>query len=387
MLYSCMRKMRWVSIILMAAVVCLGFGAGELSAAGGVTLYTPYTDISVTPGTTIKYTIDVINDSGSVQNVALRLEDNGAGWEYGLTSGGWKIGQISVKPNDSQQVNMELNVPLQIDKGDYQFVLTADGLASLPLTVRVSEQGTYQTELTTEQPNMEGHAESSFSFSYTLRNRTAEKQDYALTTQAPRGWNVQFNADGKSVTSVTVEPGESKSLTVEVKPPANVQEGSYKIPISAANGNTEAKSEMEVVITGTYKVSLSTESGLLSTEVTAGSSRKLDLKVTNEGTADLTDLQLSAQAPVNWEVTFEPKTITKLEAGQSTTVTAELKADKKAVAGDYVTNMKVTAPEASSDASFRVAVKASVLWGWIGVLIIAAVIAGIYYLFRTYGRR
>lgn len=90
---------------------------------------------------------------------------------------------------------------------------------------------------------------------------------------------------------------------------------------------------------------------------------------------------------MDWEVTFNPKTIESLAAGQSTTVEAKITASDKAIAGDYVTSLKASAAEASSNAQFRIAVKGSMLWGWIGVLVILAILGGIYYLIRTYGRR
>ncbi|MCK9905446.1 NEW3 domain-containing protein, partial [Frankia sp. Cpl3] len=176
-------------------------------------------------------------------------------------------------------------------------------------------------------------------------------------------------------------------ISVEVHPPEKVKAGTYKIPIKAATHSTSAEMQLEAVITGSYGIELSTPSGLLSTDVTAGDKKTLVLKVTNTGTADLHEISLSANPPVNWEVTFEPKQINKLAAGQSMEVTATIHADSKAIAGDYVVGMTASSPEDSSEAQFRVAVKTSLLWGWLGVLIIAAVIAAVYYLFRQYGRR
>src|SRR5439155_990626 len=83
------------------------------------------------------------------------------------------------------------------------------GFGSLPLTINVSQQGTFKTELTVKQPNMEGHSNSTFTFNAELRNRTAETQLYALQAAAPPGWNVVFKSSGyKQVTSVNVEPNK-----------------------------------------------------------------------------------------------------------------------------------------------------------------------------------
>jgi uncharacterized membrane protein len=376
-----------LSFLLTLVLGMAAVGSGSSSAAQSLLLYTPYTNITVTPGESINYTVDLINNSSQIQDAELSVQGLPGKWEAKITSDGWSIQQVSVKPNSTQTVSLQVDVPLEVNKGAYRFQLVAKGKASLPLTVNVSEQGTFKTELTSEQPNMEGHAGSTFNYQATLRNRTAEKQLYSLSAEAAQGWDVQFKAEGKSVTSVSVEPNATKDIDIEINPPEKVKSGSYKIPVKAATNSTSSTLELEVVITGSYDVELSTPSGLLSTDVTAGGTKKLQLKITNTGSADLRNIDLSSSAPVNWEVTFEPKTIAKLDAGKSTEVTATIKADEKAIAGDYVVNMTASAPEASSEAQFRVAVKTSLLWGWLGVIIILAVIGGVYYLFRTYGRR
>jgi uncharacterized membrane protein len=378
---------RSVAILLALAVSFAGLGLSGAVAAESLSLYTPFPTITVTPGESISYSVDVINNSGAIEEADLLVVDLPPKWEAKITADGWSVQQVAVKPKESRTVSLQVDVPLDVNKGTYRFQLEAKGKAILPLTVTVSQQGTFKTELTSEQPNMEGHADSTFQYSATLRNRTAEKQLYSLTAEAPQGWDVQFKSDGKNVTSVSVDANATKDLDIEIHPPEKIKSGSYKIPVKAATSATSAQLELEVVITGNYDLELSTPTGLLSTDVTAGDTKTLQLKVSNTGSADLRNIELTANAPVNWEVTFEPKQINKLEAGKSTEVTATIKADDKAIAGDYVVNMTASAPEASSEAQFRVAVKTSLLWGWLGVLVILGVIAGVYYLFRTYGRR
>jgi uncharacterized membrane protein len=304
-----------------------------------------------------------------------------------LNSGGWEVSQISIKPKSQQTVNLDLDVPLKVEQGVYRIRLIAQDKGILPLTVRVTERGTFSTEFKTEQSNMHGNAGSVFNFSATLRNRTAEKQLYALTSDAPRGWSVTFNENGNNVTSVQLEKSASKSVTVDVKPPEGVTSGSYSIPIRAVSGGTSAALDLEVVITGSFKVELTTPSGKLSTDVTAGGTQNVDLLVNNTGSSAIPELKLSATAPAGWEVTFEPQRVQGLEPGQSATVQATLKSSNKSISGDYLTILKAESPEASSEAQFRVTVQTSVLWGWLGILIIALVIGGVVYLFRKYGRR
>lgn len=385
------RCLRFNKIAGLILVLALLFGpilnAMPARAAGGVTLYTAYPSISAPPGESLNYSVQLKNDTGSVITVPLTIANLPQGWNAKMTGDGWDLSEISVLPNASQTITLAVTVPMQIDKGAYRFTLNAGSLASLPLTVQITEKGTYQTELTTEQANLEGHSDATFTYSVNLQNRTAEKQTYALTSQAEEGWDVTFSADSKQVSSVEVDPGAGKSITVNVKPAENVTKGKFKIPIRAYNQSTDSQLVLEADISGKYSMELTTPSGLLSTDVKAGGDRTVELLVKNTGTADLSGINLTSSSPSNWEVTFNPKTIDKLAAGKSTTVEAKLSASDKAIAGDYVTDMTAQASEASATATFRVAVKGSVLWGWIGVLIILVILGGIYVLVRKYGRR
>jgi uncharacterized membrane protein len=375
-----------VGIVLSLTGIMLS-GSHASGKEPGVTLYTPYTRISVPPGQSIDYTIDVINNSSTVRNVAISLAGIPKDWSYDLKSGGWAIGELSVLPGEKKNISLRIDVPMKVNKGNYRFSVVAPGFASLPLMVIVSEQGTFKTEFTTKQPNMEGNANASFTFNADLKNRTADKQLYALRADVPLGWNVSFKTGGKQVTSVQTEANHTENVTIEVDPPDAIEARSYKIPVTAVTSTTSANLELEVVITGSYAMEMTTPTGLLSTSVTAGDERRVELQVKNNGSAELRNIKFSSAAPVNWDVIFDPKQVDKLEPGKTLQVIATIKADKKAIAGDYVTNLEAKTPEVSSKASFRVSVKTSVLYGWIGVLVIGVATGGVYTLFRKYGRR
>lgn len=373
--------------LLLAFSFLLAAAAQTAHAAGELTLYTRNKSITVAPGESISYSIDVINNTASIQNARLYVQGLPEGWEYDLTSGAYQINELSVKGEESQSVNLNVDVPLQVEKGEYSFSVIAEGITALPLTIVVSETGTFKTELTTKQPNMQGDADASFSFQLDLNNRTAEEQTYALTADVEQGWKVTFRVSGNNVTSATVEADSSQTVYVDIDPPENVSAGTYQIPVRAQSGATMAETTLEVVITGTYGIELTTPKGLLSAELTAGKSTKVELVVKNTGSAPLENVTLDYNGPIGWDVEFDQKTIDVIEPGQDATVIATITSSDKAIPGDYVTSITASTPEVSSTANFRIAVKTSTLWGWIGILIVLAVIAGIYYLVRKYGRR
>ena len=381
------KHTKWLKLNLsmLFGILCLSCQAHQ--AADSLTLYTPYTKISVPPGESIDYAIDIINNSTELKAADISVAGMPKGWNYFLKSGGWNIGQISILPGEKKSFSLKVEVPLKVNKGNYRFKVMAGGFGSLPLVVNISEQGTFKTEFTTGQSNMVGHANSTFTFNASLKNRTADKQLYALMANAPRGWNVNFRYNSQQVTSVNTEANSTQTIIIEIKPPDKVDAGKYKIPVSAATNSSSADLELEAVITGSYSLELTTPTGLLSGNITAGDAKRVELLVNNTGSSELTDIKLSAVAPANWDVMFDPKKVDNLQPGKNAQVFATIKASKKAIPGDYLTNIEAKTPEAFSKTSFRISVETPMLWGWIGVLIIIFALGSVYYLFRKYGRR
>jgi len=371
----------------MAGILALSVFSGRaVASADKVILYTPCTKISVPPGESVDYNIDVINNGTDLLTADISAAGIPQGWNYMIKSGGWNIGQLSVLPGEKKALVLHVEVPFQVNKGNYRFRVNAGGY-SVPLVINVSEQGTYKTEFTTNQGNMEGHSGSTFTFSAELKNQTAEKQLYAFTAQTQRGWNVVFKANGREVTSVESEPMTTSNIVIEINPPAQIEAGSYRIPVIATTSNSTTTLDLEVVITGTFGMELTTPSGLLSGNIVAGSEKKIEFIIRNTGTTFLSDINLSSTSPMGWTISFNPEKIDRIMAGAEARVTATVKADKRAIPGDYIANLEARTPEATAKTIFRFSVKTPMLWGWIGILIIFIAAGSVFYLFRKYGRR
>ncbi|MFB2118499.1 NEW3 domain-containing protein [Parapedobacter sp. 2B3] len=384
------RAITLPKVVILLLVLCGAIPVPQVqrvTVAQSLSLYTPYTKISVPPGESIDYSVDVINNSGGIRGAELAVSGLPEGWSYELKSGGWTVEQLSVLPKEKKNVSFKVQVPYKVEKGTYRFQLVARGASSLPLTVVVSEQGTFKSEFSTDQANMEGAANSTFTFNATLRNPSSEEQVYGLRAQVPQGWNALFRANGKQVSSVNVNPNQTQNITIELDPPDQLGAGKYKVPVVASASGMSSNMELEVVITGSYNLELTTPSGRLSTSITAGGDEKVALLVKNTGSAPLKNVEMKSSAPVDWTVEFQPAKIDVIAPGQHAQVVATIKASRKAVAGDYVTNLEARTAEKTATASLRVSVRTPLLWGWLGILIILGALGGVYYLFRKYGRR
>jgi len=355
--------------------------------AGDFELYTAFRRISVPPGESIDYPIDVINNTESTKEADLSITGMPSGWNYTLKYGAYVIRQISVLPGEKKSLSLTVQVPLKVNKGTYRFQVVAGDFFVLPLVVTISEQGTFKTELTSTQPYMEGIATSMFNFQASLNNSTPERQHYGLSADAPAGWVVTFRPNFRQATSVDIEANSKVDIAIDIDPPDRAQAGTYRIPIRAFTKETSANLDFEVVITGTYGMTLTTPTGLLSTSVTAGDNKRLALIINNTGSSELRNVTIGSESPINWKVEFEPDRIDVIEPGGSVRLFATIDVDKKAIAGDYVVTFESVVAETSSKATFRVIVKTPMIWGWLGIFIIVGALGLVFYLFRKYGRR
>ncbi len=390
---------RVLFVCALALVLTLTPLAGYRSAYadGGLTLYTTYPGVTVSPGQEFTFDLVVKNESGVPQNVALSLSQLPEGWTARFTGSGKPVSRVFVdndEDNNTSKVSLVVEVPDDAPEGVQSIVATATGqngaVSSLHLDLNVSTQGYTQDTLTAQYQELAGSSTSTFNFSMTLKNNSGDQQGYSLAApEVPQGWQVKFTTSGtQQISSVNLDAGRSETITVGVTPPVDVEPGKYVIPVTATSTGAPLRLDFAVYIIGTYEMKLSTPTGLLSVDAVAGQGSTVTLNIENTGNADLSNITLTAKStPANWSVTFDKDTIETLPAGQSVQVAATIKPAKDAVTGDYVVSIQAKSTLASSQADFRVTVKTSTIWGIVGIVIIAAVVVALVLVFRKFGRR
>ena len=126
---------------------------------------------------------------------------------------------------------------------------------------------------------------------------------------------------------------------------------------------------------------------MLSTTANAGSAKDIEFTVKNSGTAPLTNVTLSGTPPTGWKFEQKGDPIASIPAGENANITGTLTPATDAIAGDYQLSVTAKATEKSDNVDMRVTVETPQFWGILGILLIVAVGAGLYWVFRTYGRR
>ncbi len=235
--------------------------------------------------------------------------------------------------------------------------------------------------------NIEAPTNETFRYTATLHNGSPDTRVYELKTDLPAGWQIAYRVEGSQVRSLNLESGKSQDISIEVNATASAKPDKYLLPVKAVSKADTLQLNLEAVVKGSYSLELTTPTGRLSSEITSGSREEIQLLVKNSGTLPLNELELSGQLPPQWESVFEPARLQQLEPGKTETITVTVKVPDKTIAGDYAGTFTVKNTGSSAQANFRMVVTTSLLSGWIGILVIVAAIALVYYLVRKYGRR
>jgi uncharacterized membrane protein len=389
LLTSLAARARRPAVILAAATVFLGGLAPAVAAAGTVTVTTPYPSIAVAPGSSASFDLTI---TSSVQGtVSLAVAGTPTGWKATIHGGGFVVQGVTAGPGKPGTARLDVDVPADttVTSGNMRIeAKLGSASAVLPITVLVNAGVAGDITLSTTTPTLTGASDATFTFNLTLQNGTAQDQTVSAAATAPAGWTTDAKLSEAQAASTVVKAGSSTTITVTATPPANAPAGHTDIGVTATAGTKTIPAKLGIDITGTYKLTLSTPGDLLSTHGSAGSAMRQSLEVRNGGTGDLTGVTVTATPPSGWTITFDPVGgKVDVAAGQTGTMTAIITPSGDAVAGDYPITLTATNPQATSTANIRFTVETSPIWALVGIGVIVLILAGLLYVFRTYGRR
>jgi uncharacterized membrane protein len=255
--------------------------------------------------------------------------------------------------------------------------------------VTLAKQLPAKLTLTPQLPELRGSARSSFEYTMTIKNDSGKKLLVSLAADAPQNFDTSFTeAYGtQQLTAIPVDAGKTKDVKLKVTPPDTVDAGHYAVTAHIAAEDARANAKVALDVTGQPKLSLAGREGLLSARATAGKESTVPIDVTNTGTAPAENVQLAANAPTGWKISFEPKSIARIAPNEHKEVQALIRPPGKAIAGDYVTSLTASTRGETGNANFRVTVTTSTVWGVAGIGIIGAALLIMVGAVARFGRR
>ena len=361
-------------------------------------------------------TVDLYNTTGERRLVKIVLEDIPEGWDIAVWDRffDFKIGEIVVEPPAPDDTGASQSLRLRVDlpderpsAGAYSFglrVTSPDGSVEYDnarYTIAVPEPPASTdtgAAITVTYPALSGPSTSEFEFEIVIDNDTGADSSFNLTAaaldqngQVLPGWDITFSpsfGQERVISSISVGDALNERVDVRVTPQRNTPPGDYLIPVQVQDdAGFEADALLLVTIRGRGDVFLSTDTGLLNLDATAGEDATTTLRLTNFGTGDLADINLLADAPSGWEINFEVDNVASLPVNNQIDITTTVLPAADAIPGDYLVTLRSNHPDTNASLELRVTVAQSTIWGWLGIVLVVLVLVILGALFVRLGRR
>lgn len=415
-----MRTFRRMTLAMLALVLSTLTFAGPAFAQdpADVALDSPIRSLLLDPSEIrIDLDIDLFNYAAERRIVRFELIDVPEGWDIGIWNAffDFRISELVVEPTENtpgQRPRMRIRLPdARPVPGDYAFTLIITDAQNSGIeydratfTIGVpegkdEEPGT--VVVSADYPVLRGPANTNYEFEVIIKNETDEDHSFIIVGAAidanneplPGGWEVGITpafGEPKLISTVAVRAAIDERVNVQVTPPLFTTPGEYTIAVVVVSDDeTLAESiELTLEVTGRGEILASTASSRLSMDATAGEAAKNRLRFTNIGSGDIANLQVSADAPPEWGVDFvHGATIENLPAGQQIDWDVEITPPDDAIPGDYELVLRGTAQNTLDTVTLRVTVSQSTIWGWLGIVLVIAVLGALMGLFWRLGRR
>lgn len=201
----------------------------------------------------------------------------------------------------------------------------------------------------------------------------------------------KFIDDSFRINKIELDSGETKDISLQLKIDKYCTPGEYNFTINAS-GKSSSLLTIPFTVeenTNESEKSLAVQLSKLYVSGKAGSEVTIPIRITNTGDADLSEIKLEINSPMdNWDVEVPEKKIDFLKSKEYETVDLTVRIPASAENGDYFVDIKGTADGVETvDTKLRVNVKTQSNSAWIGLTIIILLTLCSSVLYKKYGRR
>ena len=227
-------------------------------------------------------------------------------------------------------------------------------------------------------------------YEMTLKNAGRNDDTYGLSIQGlPEQWYARFRESretAEEVSEIYIPAGEEKTLYLDFIPPYSVSVGEYNFTALIDSAARQYEESLTLRLRGSY--SMRTYAKSYRHDINCGDTLTFDVTITNAGTGGaLTNVGINMSAPQGWRASVDPVSIASLEPGERATVKVTIVPPADIVAGEYKIVALAKSDQAEGEDEYRVVVKERSYVAILGLLVMAGVAAGLWYMFRRYGRR
>ncbi len=379
-------------------------------------IYSQFSNMILEKGQSVDLDVKLINQGKQQEEIKVDLvsDPEAENWEVILRNDsyrGFKVRQVNLlpeEPDNSRTLNLHIEVPQEISEEhkDYYFTLnaeTVDGkifrsmnliLTAVPKVEQEKEEETDEIILNAKYPVMETPSGKAMKYEIEVKNQTDEVQIMDFSVELPQGWRAAISPKYKeeeTISAIQINKSGTESVLLVVTPPFTAEKDEYELKFVASAAELEKSLNLKAVVTGTYAMNVGTETGNLKLSTISGEEKDFIFYLWNEGSASIDNIVFFSTAPQGWEVKFSPDKMTELpsiaQTQQPEKITMTVKVPQNTVPGDYIITVNTSGTQDQKKIEFRTTVQVPTKWGWVGVLIIIAILAILLGIFLKLRRR
>lgn len=217
---------------------------------GGLKLTSQYPVLSTGSGQTLKFTVDLKNETNKPLTTALAAQTP-PGWtlRFKPQFGDQQISSIQLKESASETLSVEIDTPVKADAKEQPITVTArSGAFEASATVKVSLKGTQDLKM----GSLAGTLNTSLTagkkspVDFVVGNAgTAPIRNLSFVTKKPSDkWTVEFKPDKIEL----IEPGQVQEIKMEVLAPDRTIAGDYLMTLTANSPEVTKSVEFRVTV-------------------------------------------------------------------------------------------------------------------------------------------
>ena len=253
-----------------------------------------------------------------------------------------------------------------------------------------------KVNIETKFPVVSGESGDSFEFEVEVEYTGGDRREFDLTTSVPSRWVAVpvSSYPEKQIAAVVLDQTAAPSygaekIKVRFAPILGhlPEPGDYVVTLEVSSGELKGTIDLTARVTAKYGLDLYTQTGRLNTDATAGKDNHVSILLINLGSAPIENITFSSTKPEGWSITYTPTKVDSLEPGLTQEVDVVVNPPRKTIAGDWPVTIKAESKQIRDELELRVTVLTPTIWGWVGIIIVLVVIAGVGVLFWRLGRR
>ena len=217
---------------------------------GGLKLTSQYPVLSTGSGQTLKFTVDLKNETNKPLTTALAAQTP-PGWtlRFKPQFGDQQISSIQLKESGSETLSVEIDTPVKADAKEQPITVTArSGAFEASATVKVSLKGSQDLKMGSLAGtlNTSVTAGKKSPVDFVVGNAgTAPVRNLSFVTKKPSDkWTVEFKPDKID----TIEPGQVREIKMEVLAPDRTIAGDYLLTLTANSPEVTKSVEFRVTV-------------------------------------------------------------------------------------------------------------------------------------------